>query len=406
MKMKLNRWFYAVVGVIVLLCGGLIYAWSVLSRPVAAYFTEWTSAQLSLTFTICMMFFCLGGLVAGVLSGKINVKINMIIAALLFLVGFWVASRTQSLGGLYLGYGVMAGTAAGFLYNTVMGTITKYFPDKQGLISGLLLMGFGLGSFIIGKVFQAYTGTGEAWRHSFRLFGIILFVIVILSSIFIRKPDTTEFVKYIPSTEGENKQKFSQMTVEMKATQMIRRSSFWFYFVWATLFSCAGLALISQASSVAVEVAPKATPGTISTVVGLISIFNGIGRVIFGGLFDKLGRAKTMLFNIVLFCVAVVFLILSLIAGNFVVLIIGFIITGLAYGGVTPTNSAFVSSFYGKENYPINFSIVNMNLLVASFGSTIAGMLYDVSGSYFSTLIFMFAAIVVGGISSMLIRKP
>ena len=58
MNKKMNRWTYAVVGVIVLLLAGLVYAWSVISSPVAAYFTEWTKAQLSLTFTICMGFFC------------------------------------------------------------------------------------------------------------------------------------------------------------------------------------------------------------------------------------------------------------------------------------------------------------------------------------------------------------
>lgn len=58
--MKLNRWMYAFAGVVTLLLAGLVYAWSVLSMPLAAYFTEWTKAQMSLTFTICMMFFVSG----------------------------------------------------------------------------------------------------------------------------------------------------------------------------------------------------------------------------------------------------------------------------------------------------------------------------------------------------------
>lgn len=157
MKLKLNRWIYAAVGVIVLLFAGLVYAWSVLASPIAAEFTQWSQAQLSLTFTICMTLFCLGGFVGGLLSGKINVKINVWAAAVLFFIGFFVASRATSLTGLYIGYGVFAGFASGLAYNAVMSTMSKWFPDKQGLISGILLMGFGLGSFIIGKVYQAYT---------------------------------------------------------------------------------------------------------------------------------------------------------------------------------------------------------------------------------------------------------
>lgn len=404
--MNWKRWLYAAMGVLVLLFAGLIYAWSVLSRPVAAYFTDWSSAQLSLTFTICMMFFCLGGFFSGLLSGKINVKINMVISAFLFLAGFFLASKTSSLPGLYIGYGVLCGTASGIAYNSIMGTVTKYFPDKPGLISGILLMGFGFGSFLIGKVYQAYTGSGESFRKSFLLFGIILFIVMLLCALFIKKPDAAETAALIEKITEDSKSGDTTVTEDMNFRQMIRRSSFWLYFFWAILLCAAGLAVISQAGAMAVEVAPKASAGTISTVVGLISIFNGVGRVIFGGMYDRIGRGKTMVINEILFCSAIVLLILSLSTGSFLILTIGFIITGLAYGGVPTTNSAFVGSFYGKKHYSINFSVLNMNLFFASFGSTIAGLLYDSSGSYYSTLLFLLGAIVVGIVISMMIKKP
>lgn len=405
--MKLNRWFYAAVGVAVLLFAGLIYAWSVLSSPLAAYFTEWTSAQLSLTFTICMMFFCLGGLLAGILSEKISVKVNMMVSAVLFLVGFTIAARAKSLAGLYLGYGVLAGTASGFAYNSVMGSVTKFFPDKPGLISGILLMGFGLGSFLIGKVYQAYTGPGEGFRTSFGIFGVLLFVIMFLCGMVMRRPGDDE-VKGVksPGTEAKGKEAEKPGLKEYRPMEMIKRSSFWLYFIWAVLLSAAGLAVISQASAMALEVSPLAAPGTVSTVVGMISIFNGIGRVIFGGLFDRIGREKTMTANEILFLLSIALLLVSMKIGSFPVLAAGFVAVGLAYGGVTPTNSAFISSFYGRKNYSVNFPLINMNLLVASFGSTIAGLLYDASGSYFTTLVFMMAAVVAGSVIAVMIRRP
>lgn len=404
--MKCNRWLYAAMGVLVLLFAGLIYAWSVISRPVSAYFTDWSSAQLSMTFTICMMFFCLGGFFAGLLSGKVNVKINMVVSAFLFLGGFVIASRTNSLISLYIGYGVLSGTASGIAYNSIMGTVTKFFPDKPGLISGILLMGFGFGSFLIGKVYQAFTGTGESFRMSLLLFGIILFIVMLLSALFIRKPNAEETAVLAERMTKEIKNSEIANVEEMNFRQMIRRSSFWLYFIWAILLCAAGLAVISQAGAIAVSVKPEASAGTIATVVGLISIFNGIGRVIFGGMFDRFGRVKTMIMNEVLFCSAIIFLILSLSTGSFYILVIGFILTGLAYGGVPTTNSAFVGSFYGRKNYSINFSVLNMNLFFASFGSTIAGHLYDSSGSYFSTLFFLLGAIVVGIIIATLIKNP
>ena len=165
---RLNRWIYAVIGVIVLLLAGLIYAWSVLVIPIANEFTNWSHTSLSLTFTICMTLFCIGGLIGGILQKKIDVKINVWASGILFFVGFFIASKAQNIITLYMGYGVLAGFASGLAYNSVMSTMSKWFPDKQGLISGILLMGFGLGSFIIGKVYQAYTpSTIGGWRISF-----------------------------------------------------------------------------------------------------------------------------------------------------------------------------------------------------------------------------------------------
>ena len=90
--MKVNRWIYAAVGCCVLIFAGLVYAWSTLAAPVAAYFTEWSSTKLSFTFTICMISFCFGGLISGFFSGKMNVKFIMIISAIFFLIGFFLAA--------------------------------------------------------------------------------------------------------------------------------------------------------------------------------------------------------------------------------------------------------------------------------------------------------------------------
>ena len=149
---QLNRRVYAIVGVIVLLFAGLVYAWSVLSTPIAAEFTGWTKAQLSLTFTLVMILFCIGSLLCGLLAGKLSAKNAVRLGAVLFLAGFYIASRCQAPLTLYLGFGVLCGLGSGLSYNAVMSTMVKWFPDKPGLISGVLLMGFGGGSFLIGKL--------------------------------------------------------------------------------------------------------------------------------------------------------------------------------------------------------------------------------------------------------------
>ena len=92
---------------------------------------------------------------------------------------------------LYLGFGILCGLGAGFAYNAVMSTMSLWFPDKQGLISGILLMGFGLSSFIIGKVFAAVTpsdGT-DKWQATFRVLGIIIVIVMVICSFFFVKPE-------------------------------------------------------------------------------------------------------------------------------------------------------------------------------------------------------------------------
>ncbi len=406
-KIKKKRWIYGVAGVLVLLFAGLVYAWSVLARSIGEYFTNWSSTELSFTFTLCMIFFCLGGLINGLVSEKFPPKIMLKLSAILFVVGFAIASRAQSVMTLYIGYGIIAGLASGFAYNSVLGSVSKFFPDCPGLISGILLMGFGFGSFLIGKVYQAYTpsGTGvDAWRNSFLILGIILLAIMFVASFFIRKP-TDEELKLV--SQGIKKEASDQKSqeVNLQPKEVLKKSSFWIYFIWAVLLSAAGLAVVSQASGMVVEVAGDIPAGTISTVVGLISIFNGIGRVIFGGMYDRVGRLKTMLLNELLFVISIVILMLAIMTSQFILIIIGFITMGLSYGGVTPTNAAFINDFYGSKHYSVNLSLITMNLFVASFGSTIAGSLYDSTQSYFSTLIAMSVAVAVGLVLTFMIKK-
>ena len=397
---QLNRWVYAIVGVIVLLFAGLVYAWSVLSTPIAAEFTGWTKAQLSLTFTLVMILFCIGSLLCGLLAGKLSAKNAVRVSAVLFLAGFFIASRCQSPITLYLGFGLLCGLASGLAYNGVMSTMVKWFPDKPGLISGVLLMGFGGGSFIIGKLYQAWTPVEiGGWRASFLVMGIIIFVVLAICSFFFVAPGAD----FVAPAAKNSKAAVKIAGKEYKPLEMVKKPSFWLYYVWAIALSAAGLALISQASGVVWEASASQTAGAVATIVGLISICNALGRVLFGGMYDKYGRSLSMQLVNILFIITSGVLILALAAKSVVVVIIGFILGGLAYSGITPTNSAFCRAYFGPANYPVNFSLINSNLIFASFGSTVSGALFDASGSYNVTFFLIIGLAVVGILCSLAI---
>ncbi len=401
----LNRWVYAIIGVIVLLLAGLVYAWSVMSQSIGASRPLWTAQQLSITFTLVMAFFCIGVLIAGIFNTKVNPKIYVLLSGILFFIGFFVASLTgETPALLYLGFGVICGLGAGFAYNAVISTMSAWFPDRQGLISGILLMGFGLSSFLIGKIFTAVTPIdgSDAWKTTFRILGIVIAIVMVICCFFFIKPDPD----YHPGNGEVEKKARREPATEMNTGHMVRRPSFWFYYIWAIFASAAGLALVSQGSGIATEVGTWVSAGMIATVVGLISIFNGVGRVIFGALFDRVGHRITMLLDMAIYIVAALLLILALRTGAFSLITIGFIVGGLAYGGVTPTNSAIISDFFGRKHYSLNFSLVTTNLLIASFASTIAGRLYDSTHSYMATNYMMIIVIVVAFVVFFGVRRP
>ena len=401
---NLNRWVRAIVGVIILLMAGLIYSWTVMSKTIGAS-RDWTASQLSVTFTIVMAFFCLGSLIGGILSKKIKPRIYILASGVFFFFGFLIASFTGDGPALLdIGFGVLCGLGAGFAYNGVMGSISPWFPDKQGLISGVLLMGFGFSSFIIGKVFAAVApsdGT-DTWQSVYLVMGIIIVILMVICSFFVARPGED----YVAPAAKNTKKVVREPASEMKTVQMLKQPTFWLFYVWAIMVSAAGLALVGQASGIASQVGTTVSDGTIATVVGLISIVNGVSRIIYGALYDKIGYKLTMLLDMVSFIVTAVILILALSTNSFVLIIIGFICGGFAYGGVTPMQSALISDFYGRTYYSTNFSVVVTNLMIGSFASTVAGNLYDASQSYMSTIYMMIIVTVVSFIVFLGIRRP
>lgn len=395
----MKRWIYAAVGVLVLLFAGIIYAWSIMSLPIAGDYSHWSKFQLSITFTIAMSAFCLGGLLGGILIGKkINVKINMYLAAVFSFAGLFFASIASTPIVLYIGFGLLLGLGSGLAYNAVLSTMGKWFPDKQGLISGVLLMGFGLGSFIIGKVYGSVTPMLSAtWHTSFRFMGLLIPVVYLASSFFFVLPEAVQTAQNtetpLPGAGG-----FTPFA-------MLRTLAFWTYCVWSVVLSAAGLVLVSQASGILSEVS-TVEGSTASTVVGLISIFNGFGRVMFGNLYDKKGYQFTMWLVILLFLITALILMAAISTGMLPLLVLGFIAGGISYGGVTPTNSAISSEFFGCTHYPVNYSIICLCLLPASTGSAISGALYDRTGSYQATMLLIAVFTVSGSVALLLLKKP
>lgn len=306
-----------------------------------------------------MVMFCLGGLISGVLTARKGMRITLVLAALLLVSGFGLASQITSLMGIYLTYGGMAGLGVGLGYNAAISTIMRWFPDKQGLVSGIALMGFGFGAMILGTAGASLISLA-GWRMTFLLIAASYAVVIALAVVILQPPDA-DFTAALSGALPQGK----EAREEIGWQDMLRRQSFWLFFLWAILLSAAGLSIINISAGYAgTFVGGNLTQA--AAIAGVISIANGAGRVLAGQLFDSKGCKVTMYTVSVVYLAAAAALAGADVSHSQPVLLTAFVLTGLAYGACPPTGSAFAASFYGSRNYGMNFSIVNLNLIGAS----------------------------------------
>ena len=403
MKKTHNRWVYLIIGAIVMFFAGIIYSWSVISGFMVGN-NGWTDSQLVWVSTIVLICFCLAGFFGGLMQKKMNVKIILGIAAVLFVLGFLITAKASSVILVYVGFGLFAGVAAGFVYNVVMSIVTKWFPDKQGMASGIMLMTFGIGSFIVGKAYTAIVTNGMSWQTTIIGIGIIGAVVIAIGAIIFVNPSAEESAKLMQGATKKNRESYEDLT----ASQMLKKSSFWMMFIWSTLTVGSGVAVIFLGRPIAIEAVPSLAdaPGTVATAVGLISICNAVSRIISGSLFDKIGYKIIFVSCSVLFIASMVCLMLAIATGSIVLLFAAFILTGLGYGVVPPSQSAFTNKFYGSTHYPVNFSIVIMNLILSSFFSKIADAVFNSTESYTPVLIGVIVICAISIVAALLIRTP
>lgn len=372
--MKRSRLPLLIAGTMIFLVAGLVYAWSTFSLSISQEFPQWTQAQLSLTYSLVWIFFCVGGIVSALMAGKIRPIVILMSCGVLFSVSFlWAASAT-TLMTLYLSFGILGGLLTGIAYNTTIVTVSLWYPDRPGLCSGILLSGFGFSAFLIGNAYQAWTPAEVgAWRGSFVVLGIVVCAVICLCALVIRAPG--------PDFHVEAAKKKHEVP-DQAPSRMIRMPKFWVYYLWGVLFVGCGSGLVAHASRIAMESSSALSPATVALAASLISVFNGGFRSVFGAIFDRYGLKLDMLIIATGYLLASVLLVAALKISSFPLALAGFLLCGTMYGGMAPCAANFVSSSFGQKHYSINFSVFNTSMIPASLGSTLAGAMYDSSGSY------------------------
>ena len=397
------RWRYLAIGIVAMLFAGVLYAWSILKAPLAATF-GWGASELALNFTLAMSFFCIGGLLGAQISKRIGYRTALFIAGGLSAAGFLLTAALQdgSVAMLYVTYGVLAGLGIGIAYNVVIATVSAWFPDKKGLCSGCLMMGFGASALILGNVADALFKSTVGWRATYVILGVSICAVLILAGILLKKPDGQMVLPQPKEAKAAEAENFERK--DYTSAQMLCRPSFWMAFVAIAFLAAVGSSVISFAKDLALSV--DASEALAVSLVGVLSVCNGLGRIITGVLFDVIGRRKTMISaNILTTCAAGVIL-LAVGIHSLPLCVLGLCLTGMSYGSCSTTTAAFTLSFYGMKHFSANMAFMTFNVMCGSLIATVSNKVMEVTGGYTATFLMLLCMTVVSLILNVSIRKP
>jgi OFA family oxalate/formate antiporter-like MFS transporter len=296
----------------------------------------------------------------------------------------------------------MAGLGIGMAYIIIISTVNSWFPDRKGLSSGALMMGFGASSLVLGNLADMLFKTELGWRTTYIILGISLGAVICLSALFIKRPDASVELPAPKKRAGAKTEDFE--IKDYTPTEMIKRFTFWRAFVCLICITAVGSSVISFARDLALSVGAEAALAT--TLVGVLAVCNGLGRIITGAVFDSLGRRFTMIAANILTIVAAGITLLAVNVGSLPLCIVGLCLTGMSYGTSPTVASAFTSAFYGTKHFASNLGVMNFNLMCASFVATACSSLLTSTGGYTVPFILLLSLSVVALGLNLSIKKP
>ncbi len=398
-----NRWLIAASAVGIHISIGSVYAWSVFTKPLIQKF-GWKLADTQFTFSLAIFFLGISAAFLGHYLEKKGPRKSGLLAAIFFgigIAGSGLAIYLESIYLLYLFYGVFGGIGLGLGYITPVSTLVKWFPDKRGLATGLAIMGFGFAALISSPVI-VYLISAVGIASTFFIMGSLYFIIIFFSSLYLAPPPKDWVPKGFHATEASGKKRVQQDLSQLTANEAVKTKRFWY--LWLMLFiniSC-GIAIISVASPMAQEYAGM-TVVAAATMVGIMGLFNGAGRIGWASFSDYIGRPA--MYTIFFAIQVVAFFILPTATNPIVFQGIIFLILS-CYGGGFATIPAYIGDVFGTKQ----LGAIHGYILTAWAAAGMAGPLFaawtrTVSDNYNVTLYFFAGLLVVALIFSFLIQR-
>ena len=417
MAEKVNRWKFVYAAIVMQLCLGALYSWSVF-RPVLEKTNNWDAKISVAPFRYSLLFFTVAMIIAGFWQDKKGPKLVGSVGGLLLAAGCLLSAVTwQSEMGLKISYGIIGGLGVGFAYVTPIATCVKWFPDKRGTIVGLAVLGFGAGSMIFAPVISALLGDDPTmWATTVpRTFGIlgVTFLICVIGAarVFETPPAGYKPEGWNPPAAATSASGVVQKA-EFTTAEMVK--TWQFYCLWLIYFLGTSVGIVALGQAVPLMKSMAATTAVMSAAaaLGLMSAFNGVGRLAFGALSDKIGRKPTTVIMFCLYMFSCLFLLRN--TDNFMQALAGVCMVGFSYGGYLAMMPSFTADYYGAKNVGANYGTVFTAwgicgfIVPAYFAGIVAAAKAagNVAAGYNQTYFSLAGFCVVGIILVLVITKP
>ncbi len=381
------------------LCLGIAYIWSVFQTGIANSIFNGDNAAASLTFSLLLATLTVGSVIGGKLAAKCSTRTIVMIGGFILSAGFVLASFANANIPwlLWVGYGVMGGTGMGFTYSTTIACAQKWFPEKKGFVTGLIVSALGFGGVvftpIIEQLIKAFGGPEVGEPSTFLVLAGIFLVVCTVGALFLKNPPEEETKAATAVSVSDN---------SLTPAQVLKDPRFYIITLSLMLACMGGLMMIGFAKPIAVA---KGLGETATIGVLVISMCNSLGRLTWGAISDKLGRKRTII--VLLTGSAVLSALVSSVSGYFIYVLIGLI--GFFYGGFLSSFPSLTADLFGPKHMATNYGMVLLGFGAGAVASSyIAGYFKNIAAtdiSLMSPAFFIAAGCAAVGIVLMLLLK-
>ncbi len=430
-----RRWLVVVGGILINLALGVLYAWSVFRTPLQTEF-KWDAVTGFLPFTLAIAVFALLMIPAGQWNDRFGPMPVGIAGGVLMGLAFiacsfaprGVANSSAAWWWLMLTYGILAGAAMGLGYAVPVATGVKWFPDKRGLVTGLSVMGFGGSSLIFGPLGNTMIAASNVWNTFFQL-GIVFLIMVVVGSLLLTTPPAGWKPAGWSAPAARKAASGREEKRDFAPGELLRMKETYFLILMYAFAAAAGLMVISFAKNFLdafkfnniaaaqglgwINIIPvvgfnpfNGKPAELSAaVVGWLSLWNALGRMLLGWLSDRIGRRSTMVLNFV--AIAVVMFLTPLVTGSAWLILLMYLLIGVTYGGNLSLFPATNADWFVTKYVGVNYGIIFLGWgLAGVIGPLVGNFGVQALGGYQIGFIVTAVMGVIAAIMAYTLKRP